>query len=111
MVLSIIFNKLNPLITSSEIDKSALSNIVSLAEKKRQEELDILYDAVLDHIGELQEKMTDKLLEVARLQMDFIHDHSSSIASLTEQIEALEKEIELYKKKLETIAAERNGGA
>ena len=106
----LIYNKLNTLIVSSEIDKSALSNIVSLAQEKREEELSKLHKAVLEHIGELTDQKNDKCLQRSRLELfNFLNRNASAIESLTQQIIAIEEEIKIYEEKLKTIESQMGG--
>ncbi len=106
----LIFNKISPLITSTLVDTSSLSNIVSLAEKKRKEELDALYKAVSSHINDLKEQRDNKYLEKSRLQLfNVLHINDNSIATIDNEIAALDVEIKKYEEKLEMINAERGG--
>ena len=65
------------------------------------EELSKLHKAVLEHIGELTDQKNDKCLQRSRLELfNFLNRNASAIESLTQQIIAIEEEINNAIKKL-----------
>ena len=96
-----VYNSLN---SSDCIDLSVLSNIISLAKDKREEELNTLKKAVKSHISELNSVITKYLSELITLTPE-VPNYNKRYAILN-NLKKVKVEQKYYEEKLQSIDKE-----
>jgi hypothetical protein len=105
-----IFDKATSIcISFSDIDKSALSNIISKAKEKREEELITLRKEVQNRIEEIYRQLLANLFSVKNLTISTDPNAPNEIEKIKESNKYLIDEKESLEKKIEKIESELGG--
>lgn len=105
-----IFDKATSIcISFSDIDKSALSNIISKAKEKREEELIRLRKEVQNRIEEINGQLLSNLYSIKNLSISTAPNALNEIEKIKQSNRQLIAEKEKLEKKIEKIESELGG--